>query len=169
MELVFQEAREPAELPQVEQDSHALLNWRRTSKDPFAGQWKRILTWVQANPTRSSGDMLRELQSLFPRRYERSHLRTLQRGMRKIRKHLLQAPEGGGSPEEPRVNLPLPAELKPSRPAPESLGTDHARELVQFALSRYGRPRTAVEADMERRLRAKGLRPSDNYHTGAGG
>ena len=56
-----------------------------------------------------------------------------------------------------------------TRPAPESLGTDHARELVQFALSRYGRPRTAVEADMERRLRAKGLRPSDNYHTGAGG
>jgi hypothetical protein len=89
MELVFQEVREPAELHQVEQESMAVLNWRRTSKDPFAGQWKQILTWVQANPTRSSGDILRELQSLFPGRYESSHLRTLQRGIRKIRTHLL--------------------------------------------------------------------------------
>ncbi len=70
MELAFQEAREPAELPQEEQESMAVLNWRRTSKDPFAGQWKQILTWVQANPTRSSGDILRELQSLFPGRYD---------------------------------------------------------------------------------------------------
>ncbi len=59
MELVLQGAREPAELPQVEQESMAVLNWRRTSKDPFAGQWKQILTWVRANPTRSSGDILR--------------------------------------------------------------------------------------------------------------
>ena len=50
MELDFQEAREPAELPQEEQESMAVLNWRRTSKDPFAGQWKHILTWVQSEP-----------------------------------------------------------------------------------------------------------------------
>jgi hypothetical protein len=121
MELVLQEAREPAELPQVEQESMAVLNWRRTSKDPFAGQWEQILTWVQANPTRSSGDILRELQSLFPGRYESSHLRTLQRGIRKIRTHLLQTNEGTASPEGPQANLSLPAELKPSTLAPESL------------------------------------------------
>ena len=122
-ELVLQEGSETGEVPHEEQKRASVLDWRRTSKDPFAGQWKQILTWVQANPTRSSGDILRELQSLYPRRYERSHLRTLQRGMRKIRTHLLQTPEEAGSPEGPQANLSLPAELKPSRPAPESLAS----------------------------------------------
>lgn len=37
-----------------QEQSHArVLNWRRTSNDPFAGHWELILTWVQANPTRS--------------------------------------------------------------------------------------------------------------------
>ncbi len=120
-ELVLQEGSETDEVLHEEQRRASALDWRRTSKDPFAGQWEQILTWVQANPTRSSGDILRELQSLYPGRYKSSHLRTLQRGMRKIRTHLLQSPEGAGSPEEPRVNLPLPAELEPFRPAPESL------------------------------------------------
>jgi len=101
----------------------AVLNWRRTSKGPFAGQWKQILTWVQANPTRSSGDILRELQSLFPGRYESSHLRTLQRGICKIRTHLLQTHEGTASPEGPQANLSLFAELNLSTPAPESLAS----------------------------------------------
>jgi hypothetical protein len=46
-----------------------------------------------------------------------------------------------------------------TRPAPDSFGMDHARELVQVALSRYGRPRDAVEAEIARRLRSKGLPP----------
>ncbi len=119
-ELVLQEGSETDEIPHEEQKHAGALDWRRTSKDPFAGQWEQILTWVQANPTRSSGDILRELQSLFPGRYERSHLRTLQRGMRKIRKRLLQPPAGTGSPEELQATLSLPAELKPARPAIES-------------------------------------------------
>jgi hypothetical protein len=36
---------------------------------------------------------------------------------------------------------------------------DNARELVQVALSRYGRPRSAVEVEIARRLRSKGLPP----------
>lgn len=122
-ELVSQEGSETGEVPHEEQKRVGVLDWRRTGKDPFAGQWERILAWVQANPTRSSGDILRELQSLYPGRYEFSHLRTLQRGMRKIRTHLLQTLEGAGLPEEPQANLSLPAELKPSRPAPESLAS----------------------------------------------
>jgi len=120
-ELVSPEGSETDELPNEEQQYAGVLDWRRTSKDPFAGQWERILTWVQANPTRSSGDILRELQTLYPVRYERSHLRTLQRGMRKIRTHLLQTHEGTASPEGPQANLSLPAELKPSLPKPESV------------------------------------------------
>lgn len=122
-ELVSQEGSETGEVPNEEQKRVGVLDWRRTGKDPFAGQWERILAWVQANPTRSSGDILRELQSLFPGRYEFSHLRTLQRGICRIRTHLLQTLEGAGSPEEPQANLSLSAELKPSRPAPESLAS----------------------------------------------
>jgi site-specific recombinase XerD len=120
-ELVLQEAREAEEFPHEKQETPSILDWRRTSKDPFAGQWEQILAWVRTNPTRSSGDILRELQSLFPGRYEVSHLRTLQRGIRKIRSHVLQTHEEAGSPERPDANLSLPAELKPSRPVPESL------------------------------------------------
>jgi hypothetical protein len=122
-ELVLLEGREVDELPYEEQKRASVLDWRRTSKDPFAGEWKQILTWVQANPTRSSGDILRELQSLFPGRYERLHLRTLQRGIRKIRAHLFQTHEGAGSPEGSQVNLSLTAERKLSKPAPESLAS----------------------------------------------
>jgi hypothetical protein len=56
-----------------------------------------------------------------------------------------------------------------TRPAPGSLGEDHARELVELVLSRYGRPRAAVEAEIERRLHAKGLQLSGSCHVGAGG
>jgi hypothetical protein len=66
-----------------------LLNWRHTRNDPFVEQWEQICPWVQANPTRSSGAIFGELQSQFPGRYQPGHLRTLQRGIRKIRAHQL--------------------------------------------------------------------------------
>jgi hypothetical protein len=66
-----------------------VLNWRRTSKDPFAGQWEHILSWMQADPTLTSGEIFRALQAQLPGRYSALHVRTLQRGMRKIRAHLL--------------------------------------------------------------------------------
>ena len=66
------------------------LGWRRTHKDPFEGEWEQILSWLVANPERSSGDIFRELQRLSPGRYQPLQIRTLQRGMRKIRAHLLQ-------------------------------------------------------------------------------
>ncbi len=43
------------------------------------------MAWLLANPERSSGDIFRELQRLSPGRYQPLHIRTLQRGMRKIR------------------------------------------------------------------------------------
>jgi hypothetical protein len=66
------------------------LGWRRTHKDPFEGEWEQIPSWLVANPERSSGDIFRELQRLSPGRYQPLQIRTLQRGMRKIRDHLLQ-------------------------------------------------------------------------------
>jgi hypothetical protein len=67
-----------------------VLGWRRTHKDPFEGEWEQIMSWLVANPERSSGDIFRELQRLSLGRYQPLHIRTLQRGMRKIRAHLLQ-------------------------------------------------------------------------------
>ncbi len=69
-----------------------VLGWRRTYTDPFAGEWEQILSWLVANPERSSGDIFRELQRRSPGRYKPLQIRTLQRGMRKIRACLLGPP-----------------------------------------------------------------------------
>jgi hypothetical protein len=71
-----------------------VLGWRRTHKDPFAGEWEQIFSWMMANPERSSGDIFRELQRRSPGRYQPLQIRTLQRGMRIIRAHLLETVEG---------------------------------------------------------------------------
>src|SRR3989440_1371334 len=70
-----------------------VLGWRRTHKDSFEGEWEQILSWLVANPERSSGDIFRELQRLSPGRYQPLQIRTLQRGMRKIRAYLLETVE----------------------------------------------------------------------------
>jgi len=67
-----------------------VLGWRRTQKDPFGGEWEQIMSWLVANPERSSGDIFRELQQRSPGRYQPFQIRTLQRGMRKIRTYLLE-------------------------------------------------------------------------------
>jgi hypothetical protein len=70
-----------------------VLGWRRTHKDPFDGEWEQIMSWLIANPERSSGDIFRELQRRSPGRYQPLQIRTLQRGMRKIRAYLLETRE----------------------------------------------------------------------------
>jgi hypothetical protein len=70
-----------------------VLGWRRTHKDPFEGEWEQIFSWLIANPERSSGDIFRELQRRSPGRYQPLQIRTLQRGMRKIRAYLLETVE----------------------------------------------------------------------------
>jgi hypothetical protein len=70
-----------------------VLGWRRTHKDPFEGEWEQIFSWMVANPERSSGDIFRELQRRSPGRYQPLQIRTLQRGMRKIRAYLLETLE----------------------------------------------------------------------------
>jgi hypothetical protein len=110
----------------------SVLTWRRTCKDPFVGQWEQILSWMQADPTRTSGDILRELQALFPGRYHPQQVRTLQRGMRKIRAHLLTTREEQWQQEliptvqfqrqEPTAQQSSSSFL-PIQPADSSLGT----------------------------------------------
>jgi len=89
-----------------------ILGWRRTQKDPFEGEWEQITSWLLANPERSSGDIFRELQRLSPGRYQSLQIRSLQRGMRKIRANLLQTFEEQWQDEV--IGGPSPA---PSSPA----------------------------------------------------
>jgi site-specific recombinase XerD len=121
VELVLLEESNTDEVPHKGQQPAGVLNRRRTSKDPFVGQWEQILTWVQAKPTRSGGDILRELQGQFPGRYERSHLRTLQRGIRKIRAQVLHGHKEAGSLQGFQKNGLASAELSLPRPASEGL------------------------------------------------
>jgi hypothetical protein len=83
-----------------------ILGWRRTHKDPFMGEWEQIFSWLVANPERSSGDIFRELQRRSPGRYQPLQIRTLQRGMRKIRTHLLEAIKDGWQEEVIRGPFP---------------------------------------------------------------
>jgi site-specific recombinase XerD len=165
-ELVLQEGSETDEVPREEQKRASVLDWRRTGKDPFVGQWEQILTWVQANPTRSSADILRELQCLFPGRYECSHLRTLQRGIRKIRAQVLQAHEEAGSPQGLQRNGLASAELKPPRPASEGLDTssfpvcEGTLSLGSIDTCSSNRPQAAEELSSRTGRRTRGPIPA---------
>lgn len=79
-----------AALYQGQEKRKRVLGWRRTHRDPFKGEWEQITSWLMANPERSSGDIFRELQRRSPGRYQPLQIRTLQRGMRKIRTFLLE-------------------------------------------------------------------------------
>jgi hypothetical protein len=83
-EMVCQPQKQGDELPSI----CSLLEWHRTCHDPFKEVWELIASWVLVHPERTSGAILRDLQRLFPDRYQPSHLRTLQRGLRKIRTRL---------------------------------------------------------------------------------
>ena len=85
-----------------------VLGWRRTHKDPFAGEWEQITSWLMTNPERSSGDIFRELQRLSSGRYQPLQIRTLQRGMRKIRAYLLETREDQWQVEVIRGPSPPP-------------------------------------------------------------
>ncbi len=86
-----------------------VLGWRRTHKDPFEGEWEQIISWLMANPERSSGDIFRELQRRSPGRYQPLQIRTLQRGMRKIRENLLDPVEEQWQAEVIHGRSPVPS------------------------------------------------------------
>ncbi len=85
-----------------------VLGWQRTHKDPFEGEWEQILSWLIANPERSSGDIFRELECRSPGRYHPMQIRTLQRGMRKIRAYLLETVEEQWQAEDIHGRSPQP-------------------------------------------------------------
>ena len=107
---VLDPAAELHTLHREQEQSKQVLGWRRTRKDPFEGEWEQILSWLVANPERSSGDIFRELQRRSPGRYQLLQIRTLQRGMRNIRVHLLETCEEQWQVEVIRGPSPMPVE-----------------------------------------------------------
>src|SRR5712692_10680272 len=94
-----------------------VFGWRRTQKDPFEGEWEQIMSWLVANPERSSGDIFRELQRRSPGRYQPLQIRTLQRGIRKIRASLLETVEEQWQAEviHGRSPQPVSSAVNPAR------------------------------------------------------
>ena len=62
---------------------------RRTRPDPFEGLWEQTSAWLTANPERTGVSIFQELQQLYPGRFRDTQLRTLQRGLVKVRAHLI--------------------------------------------------------------------------------
>lgn len=86
--LLPSQRNQPHEQTDAPSSTRSLLAWHRTRHDPFKEVWDVIAAWVLARPERTSSEVLRDLQHLFPDRYQSAHLRTLQRGLRKIRARL---------------------------------------------------------------------------------
>jgi len=63
-------------------------DWR-TRKDPFEGAWEQITSWLLANPELTGVDLFHKLAQLSPGRYRPTQVRTLQRGLGKLRTRLL--------------------------------------------------------------------------------
>ena len=57
----------------------------RTRPDPFEGVWCDVLGWLQMDPDASAVALLARLQSTYPDRFDRAHLRTLQRRVQQWR------------------------------------------------------------------------------------
>jgi hypothetical protein len=63
-------------------------DWR-TRKDPFEGEWEQITSWLLANPELTGVDIFHQLEQRSPGRYRPTQVRTLQRGLSKLRGRLL--------------------------------------------------------------------------------
>jgi hypothetical protein len=82
-------------------------DWR-TRKDPFEGEWDQISSWLLANPELTGVDLFQKLEQLSPGRYRPTQLRTLQRGLGKIRARLLVTFDDHWGEEVVNGHIPAP-------------------------------------------------------------
>ncbi|BCL83711.1 tyrosine-type recombinase/integrase [Ktedonobacteria bacterium brp13] len=97
-----------------------VLDWPRTSKDPFEGKWELILSLVLAHQEWSGSNLFEEMQRLFPGCYRPSQLRTLQSGLRKIRARLLNSVEEPWPEEVIQASVFIPSEAEADQQEAES-------------------------------------------------
>jgi hypothetical protein len=112
-----------------------LLDWPRTSRDPFEGQWELILSLVLTHPEWSGSDLFEEMQHLFPGRYRPSQQRTLQIGLRKIRARLLALIEEPWPQEVIQRRLPTTAPAGSDQPEQEADRQAHIAHVSSACLA----------------------------------
>ncbi len=82
-------------------------DWR-TRKDPFEGEWEQITSWLLANPELTGVEIFHRLEQVSPGRYRPSQLRTLQRGLSRLRTRLLVTFEDQWGEEVVNGQTPAP-------------------------------------------------------------
>src|SRR5712691_10611792 len=82
-------------------------DWR-TREDPFEGEWEQITSWLLANPELTGVDIFQKLEQVSPGRYRPTQLRTLQRGLSKLRTRLLVTFEDQWGEEVVNGQAPAP-------------------------------------------------------------
>jgi hypothetical protein len=83
-------------------------DWR-TRADPDVRLWDQITAWLTAHPERTGVDMFQELQRLYPGRFRPTQVRTLQRGLQKLRARLLVTFDDQWGEDILNGQLPAPA------------------------------------------------------------
>ena len=86
-------------------------DWR-TRKDPFEGEWEQITSWLLANPELTGVDIFHKLEQVSPGRYRPTQVRTLQRGLSKLRARLLVTFDDQWGEEVLNGQTPPPPELR---------------------------------------------------------
>jgi hypothetical protein len=89
-------------------------DWR-SRPDPFEGFWEQITAWLIANLERTGVSLFQQLQDLYPGRFRDTQVRTLQRGLQKLRARLLITFDDQGTQE--------PINGQPSAPVLRALAT----------------------------------------------
>ncbi len=89
-------------------------DWRKQSH-PFEGLWEQITDWLIADPERTGVSLFQQLQDLYPGRFRESQVRTLQRGLQKVRARLLLTFDDQGTQE--------PINGQPSAPVLRAMAT----------------------------------------------
>ncbi len=107
-----------------------ILNWSRTTHDPFAGAWEELLALVKAHPEWSSTQILQEIGHQAPERTVSVPIGALIHGLGTIRPHLranweepwppelIQGDHSEPHPMEP--HLPKEAVVEASQPSAQA-------------------------------------------------
>jgi hypothetical protein len=82
-------------------------DWR-TRPDPFEGLWEQASAWLAVNPERTGVSIFQELQQRYPGRFRDTQLRTLQRGLVKVRARLIVTFDDHWSQEPICADPPAP-------------------------------------------------------------
>jgi hypothetical protein len=146
------------------------VNWPRTSRDPFAGAWERVLALVMTHPEWSGSELFREMQRLFPGRYRPSHRGTLQLGLRKIRARLLNIREEPWPEEVIQAGawVSMTAEAEQQETGPSISAVSSPAPSVSTSQAGVGEERRQTVTEEEIRGQERGVSGGVAQHSAEG-